>query len=391
MKPEHDPLSTLPDSSIGIPLFLPVHFPGRDKWLQSRGFESSGSDRLDPRSSGVVLRLAAEFDADRLGSSPEARGIAPLPGGFQVLAELPGAAANCEEPWSSLVRWSSRVGPEVRLDLGRNVFRRVSIGSPLVMGIVNVTPDSFSDGGEFLDPDQAFSAAIRMLDEGAEIVDVGGESTRPGAAPVSVEEETRRVVPVIERISAARPAAVISVDTRNAQVAQRAASAGARMINDVSGLRNDPAIAAVAAGEGLAVVLGHMRGTPESMQREARYLDLVGEVADALADSVDRARQAGVPFQRILIDPGIGFGKTGEHNIEILRALPVFRAIAAALVIGVSRKRFLGEITGRGGPKERLGASLAAAAAAAERGVSIVRVHDVGETADGIKVRAAIG
>jgi dihydropteroate synthase len=246
----------------------------------------------------------------------------------------------------------------------------------LVMGIVNVTPDSFSDGGELADAYDAERFAAQLLDEGADLVDVGGESTRPGSDPVPVEEELRRVIPVIERVRAARVDAVISVDTRRPEVASEALRAGAQVVNDVTGGR-DPRLLEVTRDAGAGLVLMHMLGEPKTMQDDPRYDDVVEEVHEYLRERVEAAVFAGVAAEALAVDPGIGFGKNLEHNLALLRSLEDFTDLDAALMVGVSRKRFLGALTGVERAKDRLEGSLAAATWAAAHGADVVRVHDV--------------
>jgi dihydropteroate synthase len=257
------------------------------------------------------------------------------------------------------------------------------------MGVVNVTPDSFSDGGLFADADDAVAHGARLADEGADIVDIGGESTRPRAEPVSIDEELRRVMPVIERFHAARPGVAISVDTRHPRVAEAGVGAGAAIVNDISG-GGDPEMLRVVAQAGAGVVLMHMQGEPGSMQDDPRYDDVVGEVHAFLRERVEAAVFAGIETERICIDPGIGFGKTLEHNLALLRSLQVFRDLDAGLVIGVSRKRFIGTLTDAEDPADRLEGSLAAAAIAAAAGADVVRAHDVHATVRTLRVADAI-
>jgi dihydropteroate synthase len=267
--------------------------------------------------------------------------------------------------------------------------RSLNFGAvPLVMGILNVTPDSFSDGGVHFDRSKALHAALQMEEDGAAIVDIGGESTRPGADAVSVEQEIDRVVPVIREIRQ-RSAIPISIDTRNATVAAAALEAGADMINDVSALRHDGDMRTLAARAGVPVILMHMRGTPQTMQRLAQYDDVVRDVANELTAVRDDAVAAGIDSGQILVDPGIGFAKTFDHNLEILARCSELSAIAP-VVIGASRKAFIGHITGRSSGPDRAIGSLAAVAAAMRGGAVMVRVHDVRETVDFIKVMAAI-
>jgi dihydropteroate synthase len=261
---------------------------------------------------------------------------------------------------------------------------------PSVMGVLNVTPDSFSDGGLHLDPDEAATAARRMVAEGAAIVDVGGESTRPGSAGVDAEEELRRVVPVLERIRGEVP---VSIDTSKAAVARVALALGAELVNDVTALRGDPELAGVVAESGAYLCLMHMLGEPRTMQRDPRYGDVASEVAAFLEQRLGFAVSHGIPEERICLDPGIGFGKTVAHNFELLRRLDVLLTIGRPVLVGFSRKSSLGRVLGNGeartGP---LAASVAAAVAAYERGAWLLRVHDVREHVEALTVaRAVVG
>jgi dihydropteroate synthase len=255
---------------------------------------------------------------------------------------------------------------------------------PSVMGVVNVTPDSFSDGGVYLDPDVAAAAARRMVEEGAAIVDVGGESTRPGSAGVSAEEELRRVVPVLDRLGGEVP---LSIDTSKAAVARAALERGAILVNDVTALRGDPELAEVVAGSGAYLCLMHMLGEPRTMQEEPRYDDVSAEVASFLEKRLAYAVAQGIPEERICLDPGIGFGKTVAHNLELIRRLDVLLALGRPVLVGFSRKSSLRRLTGS---DDLLGASVAAAVAAFERGASILRVHDVKPHVDALTVAAAV-
>jgi dihydropteroate synthase len=258
---------------------------------------------------------------------------------------------------------------------------------PLVMGVVNVTPDSFSDGGMYLDVDAAVEHGEELVRDGAGIVDVGGESTRPGADPVSVDAELERVVPVVERLAAA--GATVSVDTRKAAVAEQALQAGARVVNDVWAFRHDPAIAGLVAGAGAWCCLMHMRGDdPRTMQDAPVYDDVVSDVKAFLEERLRFAVAEGVPEQRIWLDPGIGFGKTLDHNLELLRRLDEIAAIGRPVLVGTSRKSFLGRLTGRE-PRDRVAATVATNVMALERGASVFRVHDVREAVDSLAVAAA--
>ena len=261
-------------------------------------------------------------------------------------------------------------------------------GRPLVMAVLNVTPDSFSDGGKCFDTRAAVGRAREMETEGADLIDIGGESTRPGAAPISAQEELRRVVPVIERL-ANGVRIPISVDTSKAEVALRAIRAGASLINDVTALRGDSKMASVAAQHRAALILMHMRGTPQTMQRAPRYRDVVGEVERFLLDAASEAEQRGVARSRILLDPGLGFGKTVTHNLQLLQALPRFVSLGFPIVIGPSRKSFIGTLL-RADVSNRLGGTLACVAQAFYSGARIVRVHDVKPAADVLRMLEAI-
>lgn len=255
------------------------------------------------------------------------------------------------------------------------------------MAILNITPDSFSDGGIFLDPRIAIAHGRAAIEAGADLLDVGGESTRPGSEPVSEAEELARVLPVIEGLA---PLGVpISIDTRRATVARGALAAGAAIVNDVSGLRHDPELARVAAESGAGLILMHSRGTPKDMHVNPRYDDLLGEMAEELQLSVQVAEAAGVPAERIVLDPGLGFAKTADHNLEILKRLPELARLGRPLLVGASRKSFIGRILDRP-VDDRLEGSLAAAVCAALGGASIVRVHDVGPTRRALRVADAI-
>jgi dihydropteroate synthase len=254
------------------------------------------------------------------------------------------------------------------------------------MGVVNVTPDSFSDGGRFLDLDRAVRHGESLRADGAGVIDVGGESTRPGASPVALEVEIERVVPVVERLRDR----VVSVDTRNAAVAEAAIQAGARLVNDVSALRHDPEMAGVVASSGAGCVLMHMLGDdPRTMQDDPRYDDVVDDVKAFLSDRLSFAVAEGVPEERVWLDPGIGFGKTLEHNLSLLRRLGELCSLGRPLVVGASRKSFLGRLTGRSVAAERDAATVATTVLAYERGASVFRVHDVRSTVDALKVAAA--
>jgi dihydropteroate synthase len=264
---------------------------------------------------------------------------------------------------------------------------RLPLERPLVMGVVNVTPDSFSDGGRFLEPAAAIAHAYKLIEEGADLVDIGAESSRPGAAAVvSADEELRRLLPVLRGL---RDAPVpVSVDTVKPQVMRAALAEGAAMINDINALLAPGALAAVVATDA-AVCLMHMQGTPGTMQQQPYYADVVAEVKAFLQERMRAARDAGIALERIAIDPGFGFGKTLEHNLELLRHLREFRALGVPLLAGWSRKSSLGKITGKPAG-DRLAASIAAALIAAQNGAGILRVHDVAATRDALSVLAAV-
>ncbi len=265
--------------------------------------------------------------------------------------------------------------------------KTLDLTRPVVMGVLNVTPDSFSDGGRFLDAETAVAHGVRMAQEGATVIDVGGESTRPGAAAVTLEEELRRVVPVIERLRAATTA-VISVDTSSPEVMRAAAAAGAGLINDVRALREPGALGA-AADSGCAVCLMHMQGEPRTMQRAPVYRDVVTEVKEFLAERVHSCRAAGCGAGRILIDPGFGFGKTVEHNLTLLRHLAQLAAGEVPVLVGLSRKSMVGKLTGRP-DGERVNGSVALAVIAVLNGARIVRAHDVAPTVEALRLVAAV-
>jgi dihydropteroate synthase len=256
------------------------------------------------------------------------------------------------------------------------------------MGILNVTPDSFSDGGKFFDCDKAIEHGVKMAAEGAAIIDVGPESTRPGAEPVPAKEQIRRAIPVIEKL-VKKTKACISIDTTNYEVAKAALDAGAGMINDITALA-DERMARLAGQRKGPVVLMHIQGTPQTMQIEPRYDDVVAEVLMFLLDRAKRAKQFGIPKERIFIDPGIGFGKTVEHNLTLLANLNKFVQTGYRVLVGPSRKNFIGRITGKGNPADRIFGTAAAVALCAAAGVSILRVHDVAEMLEVVKIVNAI-
>lgn len=261
---------------------------------------------------------------------------------------------------------------------------RLSLERPLIMGVVNITPDSFSDGGRFLDPAAAIAHARKLIGEGADLIDLGAESSRPGAAEVSAEEELRRLLPVLRGLRDLP----LSVDTVKPEVMRVALAEGAAMINDINALRAPGALAAVAAADA-AVCLMHMQGSPGTMQEHPSYTDVVAEVKAFLQERIDSVCAAGIALERVVIDPGFGFGKTLEHNLELLRRLREFAALGVPLLAGWSRKSSLGKITGKPAD-DRLAASIAAALIAAQNGAAILRVHDVAATRDALSVFAAV-
>jgi dihydropteroate synthase len=268
--------------------------------------------------------------------------------------------------------------------------RTLTLGErTLVMGIVNVTPDSFSDGAMFASAEDAVAHGARLVDEGADLVDVGGESTRPGSDPVEVNEELRRVVPVIEGLAKARPGTPLSVDTRKPEVASAALDSGASVVNDIAAGRNS-ALLEIVSRSGAGIVLMHMLGEPKTMQDDPRYDDVVAEVHEFLRERIEAAVFAGIPEERICIDPGIGFGKTVDHNLALLRAVPALRILGAAVMVGASRKGFIGALTGIDDAAARLEGSLAVAVLAAANGADLVRVHDVEATVRALNVADAV-
>ena len=267
-------------------------------------------------------------------------------------------------------------------------FCGLDLAKPKIMGVINVTPDSFSDGGETFFLEDAVSRGRSMLAAGADILDIGGESTRPGALPVSVDEECGRVVPVIASLS--QEGAMVSIDSRRAQVMAEAFSAGAAIVNDVSALTEDPDAIHLISQSGMSVVLSHMQGDPLNMQNNPTYTVASEEICEYLASRINICEVSGIPRAKIAVDPGIGFGKTLEHNLEILANIDTYHELNCALVIGVSRKSLIGQLTNIKVPSDRMPGSIAAALAARARGVQIFRVHDVAETRQAFEVWEAI-
>ena len=360
----------------GIPMMAPkmlsrcVHLTGL-KCGQANVLKqemlSLGGDAAVAR--GTVACSIDRSDAILIGTGKQlhklCRKLAQQPFGLPALAEeLEALLANASAQPKS---W-------------RIANRELPLERPLIMGILNVTPDSFSDGNRFLDPQQAVDRAQEMAEQGADIIDIGGESTRPGAAPVDAGEEVKRVLPVIEEV-AGKVSCAISVDTWKSAVARPAIAAGAGIINDISGFRFDPEMAAVAAQSGSGVVLMHTRGTPLTMQAETRYDDLMGEVVQGLGKSVEIAVGAGVERARIVVDPGIGFAKDGHGNLEILRRLRELTGLGFPILVGTSRKGFIGKVLKRD-TGDRVFGTAATVALAIANGASILRVHDVAEMRD---------
>ncbi|GAA4253108.1 dihydropteroate synthase [Azospirillum formosense] len=289
-------------------------------------------------------------------------------------------------PLTEIMAWGWERGTAVAQSLdkrlgaltrGRSPFAGLDLGRPRIMAIVNVTPDSFSDGGDFFDAGTAIAHGEAMLEAGADLLDVGGESTRPGSAPVSPEEEEARVLPVVRHFAA--KGAVVSVDTRHARVMRAALGAGAALINDVAGLR-DPGALPLVAEKAAPVVVMHMRGEPGTMQQNPTYEDAALDVFDWLEERVEACLATGVPLERIAVDPGIGFGKTVEHNLDILRHTALYHGLGCALLIGLSRKTLIGKLSRSEPPKERLPGSLAGGLETLNQGAQILRVHDVPQT-----------
>ncbi len=306
---------------------------------------------------------------DEVGPGPVAPSVRPLP-----LAALHG------ERYRAGLR---------ALTSARAPFAGVALDRPRIVGVINVTPDSFSDGGRYFAPESAIARGRTMLEAGADILDIGGESTRPGARPVPSDEEIRRILPVITALG--RDGAVISVDTRNPVAMQAAHSAGAVIVNDVSALSHSPdSVTAVARLE-LSVVLMHMRGNPQTMQARPRYVHAPWEVYADLSAAVKRARAAGIPPHRIAVDPGLGFGKTPEHNLQLLAWLPMFHCLGHGIMVGASRKSLIAALDAGAPVAERIGGSLALALHAAGQGAHLLRVHDVAETRQALRIWEALG
>lgn len=295
------------------------------------------------------------------------------------LVPVAGIEARLDDAMAA--QWAALTAPRAPLRLGE---RTVRLDQPQVMGIVNATPDSFSDGGRFADPAAAASAGADMAAEGAAIIDVGGESTRPGAKPVWEGDEAERVVPIVRQLASS--GAAVSIDTRKASVIEAALGAGARLVNDVSALTFDPRSAGVVAAAGVPVVLMHHRGDPQTMQDAPAYGDVLVEVYDWLAARILAAEEAGISRASILVDPGIGFGKSVAHNLELMNGLALFHSLGCPIVLGASRKRTIGALSGEAPADRRLAGSLALALKGAEQGVQLIRAHDVFETVQALRI-----
>lgn len=323
-------------------------------------------------------------DARRAVAAGMARWLAGGPNAFLLVRDLRGSAepipiASAPPGWAdALDRFSAPLPPWAGLPAGL-----------LVMGILNVTPDSFSDGGRHFDRERAIAAGRAMAASGAQIVDVGGESTRPGAADVSAGEEQARVLPVVAAL--ASDGVAVSIDTRNAATMAAALDAGARIVNDVSGLTHDPAASAIVARRGCPVILMHMRGTPATMDRHATYGDVATEVAGELTARLHEAEAAGIAPEQIALDPGIGFAKTARQSAELLDRLPLLAGLGRPILVGLSRKRFVGALAGEVAPAGRDPGSIMGALHALGRGAAIIRVHDVSGTVQALKVWQGLG
>lgn len=324
-----------------------------------------------------------------LASSQEISGGLPLLGGPLRFTSV----LVAERARGSVARWSCALDeiPVERLAPftdARRPFAGVAMDRPCVMGIVNVTPDSFSDGGDRFDQGRAIADGLAMWEAGAAFVDVGGESTRPGSDPPSLEEELGRVIPVVSAL--VDQGVRVSIDTRRAVVMAEAAAAGAAVINDTSALSSDPDALRAAAESGLPVILMHMLGQPRTMQQAPQYDDVALDIYDYLAARVRACREAGIPLSRICVDPGIGFGKTVQHNLELIARLTLFHGLGCPVLLGASRKSFIGKVSRGEAPKERLPGTLAVTLAGLARGAQIHRVHDVAETLQAMALRQAV-
>ncbi len=350
-------------------------------------------DGLSPAQAAALREQARLLDVRMVEEWPEGAVISADAGSLATLSrDLPAAHAPVARALSGLV--AALAHPVLRLPFKGGELRLDPAAGALVMGVLNVTPDSFSDGGRHAGVQEAVEHGVRLASEGASLVDVGGESARPGAAPVSLDEELSRVIPVVADLRAALPAGVpISIDTMKAEVACQAVAAGAEIINDVSGLSADPAMRETAASLGAYVIVNHMRGVPRNMQESPSYRDVVPEVIEDLSVLVDAALRAGIDAGRIWIDPGIGFGKRHQDNLAILRHMPSFVSLGRPVVVGVSRKSFLAALVDDTGPADppRADATLAAEVCAMLGGAHVIRTHEPARARRAARVAAAIG
>jgi dihydropteroate synthase len=339
------------------PIGIQAYAPDRPQARREQVIRIASRDDLGCTGFELIQRHPDDWIDRRLLSIDELRNLLghPAPGGDRLQQQLE------------------------RITSQRASLCGLSLDRPRIMGIVNVTPDSFSDGGRFATQSAAIDHALRLADEGADILDIGGESTRPGADAVTLDEELRRVMPVIEGL-AGRTHARLSIDTRKAEVMRRAASAGVDLINDISALTHDPQSLRVAVETKLPVVLMHSPADPKVMQRNPVYRNALLDVFDALEARIEACMRAGIAREKLIVDPGIGFGKTTAHNLEILSGLSLFHSLGTPILLGASRKSFIGALTGAVDPEERLPGSIAAALAGLQQGVQILRVHDVGAT-----------
>ncbi len=352
---------------------------------------------------GPAPRRGFAFRPEGLISGPaavravEAGTAFPLAGGPLAFSacEVVAESGRIVLPLAEARAWAARAGlgdemaaAIARVTVPRPPFAGLSLDRPRIMGVVNVTPDSFSDGGDFADTEIAITHGLALRDAGADILDIGGESTRPGSEPLPVETELARILPVIRALS--RAGALVSVDTRRARVMSEAIAAGARIVNDITALVGDPESLGLVARAGVSVVLMHMQGEPRSMQANPVYVEAPLDIRDFFVDRLAACAAAGVPAERIAIDPGIGFGKNDRHNIAILQGLGFFHELGVPILLGVSRKSFIGRLSRKEPPKQRLAGSLAAGLAGLDRGVQILRVHDVAETRQATAVWQAL-
>jgi dihydropteroate synthase len=342
------------------------------------------------RPEGIFAGPAAR-QAMAAGVALPLAGTALAFGALEVIAD----AGRVLLPLNAARDWANKAGLQrdlagglARLSAPRPPFAGLSLDRPRLMGIVNVTPDSFSEGGRFIDPAHAIDHGLALQAAGAEILDVGGESTRPGSASVPAEEELRRVLPVLRGLKAA--GAIVSVDTRRAAVIRAALEAGADIVNDITALAGEPSSLATVAASGAAVVLMHMQGEPRNMQANPVYADAPLEIRDYFVGRLEACAAAGIARSRIAVDPGIGFGKTDAHNIQLLQSLGFLHELGVAVLLGVSRKSFIGRLSRGEDASSRLAGSLAAGLAALDRGAQILRVHDVAETRQSLAIWQAI-